>query len=122
MKRMNEYGSATVLFLLGTLCAGAVSCESADEESGDASQAAALRMASESAQTPDGAWTLEDIAPNTADGLRVLIIHDMEGLSGQDDPRSYSFGTEQYPSGQRYERPDPGETLGEAIRRFHGYR
>ncbi len=30
----------------------------------------------------------------------ILIIHDMEGLSGQDDPRSYSFGTEQYPSGK----------------------
>ncbi len=49
---------------------------------------------------PATAWTLEDAAPNTVDGIRVLIIHDMEGLSGQDDPSSFDFGTDLYPTGQ----------------------
>ncbi|MDH3733011.1 MAG: M55 family metallopeptidase [Gemmatimonadota bacterium] len=49
---------------------------------------------------PEGAWTLADNQPNTEDGLRVLIIHDMEGLSGQDDPSSFDFGTDTYPRGQ----------------------
>lgn len=49
---------------------------------------------------PDGAWTVEDAEPRTDDGIRVLIIHDMEGLSGQDDPSSFNFGTDLYPTGQ----------------------
>jgi D-amino peptidase len=49
---------------------------------------------------PASAWTLEDYEPAPADGIRVLIIHDMEGLSGQDDPSSFGFGTDTYPAGQ----------------------
>ncbi len=47
-----------------------------------------------------GAWTRADPASDPGDGLRVLIIHDMEGLAGQDDPNSYFFGTDLYPAGQ----------------------
>lgn len=49
---------------------------------------------------PAEPWSLEPTAPNLADGVRVLIIHDMEGLSGQDDPESFSFGKELYSTGQ----------------------
>ncbi len=55
-----------------------------------------------SPQMPSDPWTLEDSEPNTDDGIRVLIIHDMEGLSGQSDPGSFSFGTDLYPSGQEW--------------------
>ena len=51
---------------------------------------------------PATPWTLEDNAPNADDGIRVLIIHDMEGLSGQDDPSSFDFGTDLYPTGQEW--------------------
>jgi D-amino peptidase len=34
--------------------------------------------------------------------IRVLVIHDMEGLAGQSDPSSFDFGTELYPSGQEW--------------------
>ncbi len=46
---------------------------------------------------PATPWTVEDNAPQTADGIRVLIIHDMEGLAGQSDPTSFDFGTDLYP-------------------------
>ena len=55
-----------------------------------------------SPQMPSDPWTLEDSEPNTDDEIRVLIIHDMEGLSGQSDPSSFSFGTDLYPSGQEW--------------------
>ena len=55
-----------------------------------------------SPQMPSDPWTLEDSEPNTDDGIRVLIIHDMEGLAGQSDPGSFSFGTDLYPSGQEW--------------------
>ncbi len=45
-------------------------------------------------------WTLESVTPDTTDGIRILVLHDMEGLSGQSDPRSFDFGTAQYPTGQ----------------------
>ncbi len=45
-------------------------------------------------------WILADPAPD-ADGVtRILIYHDMEGLSGQGDPRSFEFGKEQYAGGR----------------------
>ena len=44
-------------------------------------------------------WTLVNYAGPT-EGPRVLIIHDMEGLSGQDDTDSFLYGTEMYPRGQ----------------------
>jgi D-amino peptidase len=46
-------------------------------------------------------WILEAVTPDTTDGLRILVLHDMEGLSGQSDPRSFDFGTPQYPEGQK---------------------
>lgn len=51
-------------------------------------------------RTSAEAWTLGAVLPGNDDGIRILIVHDMEGLSGQDDPRTYNFGTEQYASGQ----------------------
>ena len=46
-------------------------------------------------------WSVADYAP-PSDGLRVLVIHDMEGLAGQSDPSSFDFGTELYPTGQEW--------------------
>lgn len=51
---------------------------------------------------PTMPWTEEAYAPRTADAIRVLIIHDMEGLAGQSDPSSFDFGTELYPSAQEW--------------------
>lgn len=50
---------------------------------------------------PAEPWTLIDAAPDTTDGIRVLVLHDMEGLSGQDDWRSFDFGMPQYELGQQ---------------------
>lgn len=49
---------------------------------------------------PAQPWTLTPVEPPSDGSLRVLIIHDMEGLSAQDDPSSFDFGTELYPTGQ----------------------
>jgi D-amino peptidase len=46
------------------------------------------------------AWTLTDVRADTSNGLRILVLHDMEGLSGQSDPRTFFFGTPLYPKGQ----------------------
>ncbi len=58
----------------------------------------AVTVACRGADDPDGmpatAWTLQDYVPHTDDGIRILIIHDMEGLSGQSDPSSFDFGTD----------------------------
>lgn len=51
------------------------------------------------ATTAPAAWTLEPVRP-AANGLRILVLHDMEGLSGQSDPASFLFGTPLYPKGQ----------------------
>jgi len=45
-------------------------------------------------------WSLVPVAPVTDDGVRILVLHDMEGLSGQSDPTSFDFGTPTYPGGQ----------------------
>jgi len=45
-------------------------------------------------------WTLETVRPDTTDGIRVLVLHDMEGLSGQSNPQTFFFGTPQYALGQ----------------------
>ena len=46
-------------------------------------------------------WAGEDARVETADGLRVLVLHDMEGLSGQTDWRTFDFQhTELYARGQ----------------------
>ena len=97
---MRRFTSTMVFAPPALLCVVAVGFGTAGERSGDSDPAGTGGMASMSAQPSAEPWTLEDVTANTADGIRVLIIHDMEGLSGQDDPRSYRFGTEQYPSGQ----------------------
>lgn len=51
--------------------------------------------------TPTGAaWTVQPVTPDVSDGVRILVLHDMEGLSGQSDPNTYFFGMPEYPSGQ----------------------
>ena len=64
------------------------------------------------ATTSNAPWTLEAARPNTSDGIRILILHDMEGLSGQSDPTSFDFGTPLYPKGQEMLAGDINE-LGE---------
>jgi len=45
-------------------------------------------------------WTLEAVTPDTSDGVRILVLHDMEGLSGQSDPATFFFGSPRYAEGQ----------------------
>ena len=76
-----------------TLLAGAAvagcTIESEQDASGDTSQG--------------DPWTLADPAPDDDGELRVLVMHDMEGLSGQSDPRTFSYrNSEFYPQGQEY--------------------
>jgi len=48
-------------------------------------------------------WTLSDPAPDADGELRVLVLHDMEGLSGQSDPRTFSYrNTDLYAQGREY--------------------
>lgn len=46
-------------------------------------------------------WALEAVRPDTSDGIRILVLHDMEGLSGQSNPQTFFFGTPQYAQGQQ---------------------
>ena len=39
--------------------------------------------------TSGAPWEIEDAQVNVDDGIRVLVLHDMEGLSGQDDPKTF---------------------------------
>jgi D-amino peptidase len=64
------------------------------------SPAAAPVAEKTAAAPPSEPWTLEAVTPDTTDGIRVLIIHDMEGLSGQDNPKTYFFGEKEYAQGQ----------------------
>ena len=49
-----------------------------------------------------GGRVLSDPAPLSGGQLRVLVYHDMEGLSGQDDWRTFDFGHSSfYPNGRR---------------------
>ncbi len=49
----------------------------------------------------DEPWSLTPAAVDSSDGIRILVLHDMEGLSGQDDWRTFSFGhPEHYARGQ----------------------
>lgn len=74
------------IFLLGPVLAGLVATGACQ----DGNQPLVM---------PSQPWLLENARPPEG-GIRILIIHDMEGLSEQDDPSSFDFGTEQYPSGQ----------------------
>ena len=61
-------------------------------------QAPAPPAASTAAPTAGG---LTEPAAMSADGPKVLVYHDMEGLAGQNDPRTYRFNRpETYPKGQ----------------------
>ena len=53
-----------------------------------------------SAAQPKEPWRIVDAAPNVSDELRVLVLHDMEGLSGQDDWKSFDYPRPEYPHGQ----------------------
>ncbi|HJS74696.1 MAG TPA: M55 family metallopeptidase [Vicinamibacteria bacterium] len=47
------------------------------------------------------AFVLEEPPPDTDGVLRVLVLHDMEGLSGQNDPRTFEYDhKEQYAFGR----------------------
>ncbi len=80
---------ATQLRPLGALCLAAVLACQQSSAPGTESM-------------PSTPWSLEDYAPQANDGLRILVIHDMEGLSGQSDPSSFDFGTDLYPAGQEW--------------------
>ena len=43
---------------------------------------------------PATAWTEAPVQVPDDGELRVLVIHDMEGLSGQSDPSSVDYGTD----------------------------
>jgi len=45
-------------------------------------------------------WTIENAQVDASDGIRILVLHDMEGLAGQDDPRTFDFGNEEYELGR----------------------
>ena len=97
---MRRIERAAILSLPAVSCVAVLACEPTGEGGTGSAPSGSPQMTAGGAPQPGEPWTLEDVTPNTGDGIRVLIIHDMEGLSGQDDPRSYRFGTEQYPSGQ----------------------
>lgn len=46
-----------------------------------------------------GPWRVEPV-PTTDRAPRILVLHDMEGLSGQDNPDSFRFGKPEYAQGQ----------------------
>ncbi len=51
----------------------------------------------ESAGPPSGpVWNVVDVQINLEDGFSVLLYHDMEGLSGQDDPNSFRYSEPEY--------------------------
>lgn len=52
------------------------------------------------AQVPAEPWSVNDVTPDDDGVLRILVLHDMEGLSGQEDWKSFMFGMEEYPEGQ----------------------
>lgn len=53
-------------------------------------------------QSSSGAWNLADLQPETTNDLKVLVLHDMEGLSGQDDWHTFSYSyKEDYERGQK---------------------
>lgn len=45
-------------------------------------------------------WTIQEARTDLSDGLQILLMYDMEGLSGQDDPETTFFRSEQYALGQ----------------------
>lgn len=52
------------------------------------------------AEIEHDAWKAVGVA-QPADKPRILLIHDMEGLAGQDNPYSFLYGHPEYPRGQQ---------------------
>jgi D-amino peptidase len=77
---MNPAAPAPASLLLCALLIVVAACQEADTP---------IRSAADG--TPEAVRTLEDPAPFDGNGPRVLIYHDMEGLSGQDDPDTFRF-------------------------------
>ena len=66
------------------------------------SPAAAPPSADQAAASPPAEpWTLDAVTPDTTDGIRILVLHDMEGLSGQSETKTFNFGEKEYPTGQQ---------------------
>ncbi|MCH8125586.1 hypothetical protein IIC38_06460 [candidate division KSB1 bacterium] len=75
-----------VSFLAASISYFATSCQQADTN-----QSASFR-----------AWNLADLQLETTNVLKVLVLHDMEGLSGQDDWHTFSYSyKEDYERGQK---------------------
>lgn len=49
---------------------------------------------------PDTPWTTHAVTPSDDGLVRVLVLHDMEGLSGQEEWESFIHGRYQYNEGQ----------------------
>ena len=79
--------------LVCTTMVAAVGCAGAPSGEQTATPSASLAGAA-------APWTIESVAVNTSDGISILVLHDMEGLAGQDDWHSFDFGDPQYPHGQ----------------------
>ncbi len=45
-------------------------------------------------------WELIDVDFDPSDGVRVLVLHDMEGLADQDDWHTFDYGEPEYDHGQ----------------------
>ncbi len=81
------------LALLAVACGGGVP----DQDSADTGTAAVEEL-----DAAAGGRVLGDPAPVDGGQLRVLVYHDMEGLSGQDDWRTFDFGHSSfYQNGRR---------------------
>lgn len=79
------------------LAFGVVACAVPGSDSDDSGSVEGIARS----VTPSEPWTLTDPTADEDGIIRVLIYHDMEGLSGQDDPLTFEFGKEQYPLGQQ---------------------
>lgn len=54
------------------------------------------------APVPAEPWTVAEVGSRDTNRIKVLIIHDMEGLSGQSDPSSFNFGSALYKDAQEW--------------------
>lgn len=96
------FGAAAAAALLLTACAGEAG-NGSEPTAGEAA-AGAEAAGEDAARAAEGAsgepWRLVDPASDPSDGIRVLVLHDMEGLSGQDDWRTFDHGRPEYARGQ----------------------
>lgn len=91
MKRTMSRGASAVAGMVVLIAAGACGGGAAPDAD----------TASDTGQATNG--RVYSAAEPAVDGeIRVLVMHDMEGLSGQSDPRTFSFAnTELYAQGQQ---------------------